>query len=264
MFDWTLAGGALIVLLAMATLTWMVSLAKQDVGIVDSLWSLFFLASALLYASHGNAGGTRSGLLLALVGAWAARLCVYLTWRNWGAEEDRRYRAIRERNQPHFEWKSLAIVFWLQALLAWVIGWPLLPALRSDAGWSVIDGIGVFVLLAGLAIETLADLQLARFKTNPANRGRVLDTGLWRYSRHPNYFGEFVVWWGVYLIALGAGAPLWTLISPLLLSILLLKVSGVPLLEQDIAERRPDYHDYTARTPAFFPKPPSRAERKTP
>jgi steroid 5-alpha reductase family enzyme len=189
---------------------------------------------------------------------WALRLSAHLTARNWGQPEDRRYQALRATYAPGFAWKSLIIVFGLQALLAWVISLPLAAAIHSPRSLTLLDGAGASVVLLGLGLEALADRELARFKADPANHGQVLDRGLWRYSRHPNYFGEACVWWGFWLIALAAGAW-WSVFAPLLMTFLLLRVSGVVLLERDIAERRPAYRDYVARTSAFVPWFPRRA-----
>jgi steroid 5-alpha reductase family enzyme len=143
-------------------------------------------------------------------------------------------------------------VFGLQAVLAWVISAPLAGAITGQAPLGPLDAVGAALTLFGIVYEAVADAQLARFKADPANQGAVMDRGVWRYTRHPNYFGEFCVWWGLYAIALGAGAG-WTIFGPLAMTLLLLKVSGVALLEKDIAERRPAYRDYIARTNAFFP-----------
>lgn len=256
MFDWTLAAITLPVLLGMAVLTWLASLQKRDVSIVDSVWALFFLAALLTWWKLEPPNGPRALSALILVGLWAIRLCGYLTWRNWGHPEDRRYQAIRARNQPNYELKSLVIVFALQAGLAWLIALPILPVLKSTAAWTGLDSLGATLFLLGLVVETLADWQLARFKARPRETDAVLNTGLWRYSRHPNYFGEAVVWWGFYLLAVSAGAPVWIILSPALITFLLLKVSGVPLLEQDLAQRRPAYSDYIRNTSAFIPWPP--------
>lgn len=256
MFDWIPALAALPVLLGMAFLTWLVSLYKRDASIVDSVWALFFVAVLLSGWQQPPVNGPRAVVALLLVGIWAARLSGYLTWRNWGHPEDRRYQAIRASNQPHYALKGLVIVFALQAGLAWLIALPMLPVLKSPAAWSGLDSLGVAVFVTGLVVETLADWQLARFKAQPQTDDAVLDQGLWHYSRHPNYFGEAVVWWGFYLLALGSGAPVWLLLSPVLLTVLLLRVSGIPLLEQDMAGRRPAYRDYVRRTPAFIPWPP--------
>jgi len=145
-------------------------------------------------------------------------------------------------------------VFGLQVLLAFVVSAPVYAALTASAPLTALDMIGAALALCGIGVETVADAQLAAFRADPANRGRVLDAGLWRYSRHPNYFGEFCVWWGLFLMALATGAW-WTVVSPVLMSVLLLRVSGVTLLEQDIGGRRPGYAAYIARTNAFFPGP---------
>lgn len=245
---------ALAAILLFAFGGWLASLVKNDVSIVDSLWSLFFLLAACIYAGVAPATGPRATLMLVLTGIWALRLSIHLTWRNWGETEDRRYQAIRARNQPGFAWKSLYLVFAFQAVLAWVIAAPLAAAIGGSVPLTVLDWIGVGVWLFGFGFETIADWQLARFKADPANHGRVMDRGLWRYTRHPNYFGEACLWWGFYLIALAAGGW-WTLFAPLLMSVLLLKVSGVALLERDIVERRPAYRDYMACTNAFLPGP---------
>jgi steroid 5-alpha reductase family enzyme len=260
MFDWTLAAITLPVLLGMAVLTWLASLHKRDVSIVDSIWPLFFLAALLTWWNLDPPNGPRAVSALILVALWAMRLCGYLTWRNWGHPEDRRYQAIRARNQPHYELKSLVIVFALQAGLAWLIALPILPVLKSPVAWSWLDSLGATVFLLGLAVETLADWHLARFKARSQGGGAVLDSGVWRYSRHPNYFGEAVVWWGFYLLAVGAGASVWMVLSPALITFLLVKVSGVPLLEQDLVERRPAYRDYVRNTSAFIPWPPRRSQ----
>jgi steroid 5-alpha reductase family enzyme len=172
-----------------------------------------------------------------------------------GKGEDHRYQAIRARNEPGFKWKSLYLVFWLQALLAWIISLPLLGVFASNQPIGVLDYLGILLWLAGFVFETAGDWQLARFKRNPANSGAVMTSGLWRYTRHPNYFGEFCVWWGFWLIALSAGAW-WSAAGPVLLTFLLLRVSGVRLLESDIGNRRPQYADYVLKTNAFFPGPP--------
>jgi steroid 5-alpha reductase family enzyme len=197
----------------------------------------------------------RALLLLILVAIWAVRLSVYITARNHGHGEDRRYQAIRRNNEPGFAYKSLYIIFGLQALLAWIISLPLLAAASGNAPLGLFDVAGVLLWTVGMVFEAGGDWQLARFKANPAHAGQVFDRGLWRYTRHPNYFGDFCVWWGFYALALGAGGW-WSLAGPLLMSVLLLKVSGVALLEKDIGERRPAYADYIRRTSAFFPRPP--------
>ena len=243
------------VMAAGAFLLWLVSLVKHDVSIVDSLWSLMFLAGAVVYASMTAEPGPRTTLVLILVSVWALRLFGYITWRNWGEEEDRRYQAIRERNEPNFAVKSLYLIFLLQATLAWIISLPLLAAIAGLGPLGALDYLGVTLFAVGLLFETVGDFQLARFKADPANDGQVMRSGLWRYTRHPNYFGECCVWWGFFLIALSAGGW-WSIVGPVLMTVLLLKVSGVALLEKDLWERRPGYAQYVKNTNAFFPRFP--------
>ena len=251
----TLALTGLVCIAALTLLAWLWSLHTGKVSFVDSLWSLFFLLLCLVYVVGSDAVGVRGWLVLALVSVWSVRLSAHITRRNWGQPEDHRYETIRRNNEPGFRWKSLYIVFGLQGVLAWLISAPLLGALAGDAPLGWLDAAGVALWLLGMVFEVVGDRQLARFKAEPDNRGRVLDHGLWRYTRHPNYFGEFCIWWGYYLLAVGAGAP-WSVFAPVLMSVLLLRVSGVALLERDIAERRPGYRDYVRTTNAFFPGRP--------
>ena len=263
MIDWIayLFSGAALAVVAVAF--WLLSLLRDDVSIVDSLWSLMFLLAAGAYAgmSAGISGelGPRAYVLIGMVFIWALRLSVYITARNHGQSEDYRYQEIRANNEPGFRYKSLYIVFGLQALLAWVISMPLAAAISGQTEIGYLDLAGFALWVVGVFFEAVGDLQLSRFRSNPANQGKVLDTGLWRYTRHPNYFGNFTLWWGFYLIALSAGGW-WTIISPLLMTFLLLKVSGVALLEKDISSRRPKYQHYIRTTNAFFPGPPKKAE----
>jgi steroid 5-alpha reductase family enzyme len=256
--SWTLYACGLAAIGVLALCGWAIATARRNVAVVDSLWGLFFLAAMVVYCSAGTS--VRGVLVLALVGVWAVRLSAYVTWRNRGQPEDRRYQAIRASREPGFWWKSLYVVFGLQALLAWVISLPLHAAALSTRPLGPLDAFGTALFLFGFAFETIGDAQLARFKADPVRRVGVMDRGLWRYTRHPNYFGECCVWWGLYAIALGAGAW-WSVPAPLLVTLLLLKVSGVTLLEKDIGERRPAYADYIARTPAFVPGRPRASHR---
>ena len=240
---------------------WLVSLRRQDASVVDAWWGP---GLALLgWTAVATAGPSPRGLLLAaLASAWGLRLGVHLL-RRWRAHgEDRRYAAMRAAHGPRFRWVSLGTVFLLQWALQWVVALPLQAgaALGGGAPLGPLDALGAVVFGAGLAFEALADAQLKRFLADPASRGRVMDRGLWAWSRHPNYFGDFTAWWGLGLVALGAGAW-WALLGPAALSLLLLRVSGVKLLERSIGDRRPGYSDYAARTNAFFPRPPRPARR---
>jgi steroid 5-alpha reductase family enzyme len=256
-----LRGLALIALLAACT--WVASLVRRDVSLVDRMWSLMIAGPAPVYAAQTSWTTPRAIAVQLLVLAWGLRLAAYITWRNWGHGEDRRYQQIRARNQPHFALKSLVIVFALQMVLAWIVSAPTLATVVGRRGLGMLDVAGIAVAVVGLLFEAIGDAQMAAFKREAANRGRVMDRGLWRFTRHPNYFGEACFWWGVWLIALAAGglAAAWTVVSPLLMTVLLLKVSGVAMLEKDIGERRPAYRDYIARTNAFIPWRPRRLPR---
>ncbi|QHI96690.1 DUF1295 domain-containing protein [Xylophilus rhododendri] len=240
---------------ALALLTWIASLLRHDVSLVDRTWGLMIAAPGIVYAALLPDAWPRAAWLLPLLLAWAIRLAWHVTRRNWGHGEERRYQAIRARNQPGFAFKSLYLVFALQAVLAWAVAAPLFAAFVGgrDFGW--LDAAGVALAGFGIVFEAVSDAQLSRFLGDPAHKGQVMDRGLWRYSRHPNYFGECCTWWGMFLLGLaGAGVyGWWALVSPVVMTVLLLKVSGVSLLEADIGERRPKYRDYVARTPAFFP-----------
>ena len=245
----------LVSTLGLATLTWVVSAFKRDVSIIDGVWALMLLASATVYATGAKPYTERTTLILTLVALWAVRLSGHIIWRNWGEPEDRRYRDIREKYEPHFALKSLGIIFWFQAGLAWIISMPLWQALTVPVEVGAFDVLAVTTWTVGMTFESIADWQLAQFKANPDNQGKVMDRGLWRYTRHPNYFGECLIWWGFYLFAVQTGGW-WTAAGPLLLNYLLLKFSGVPLVEHTIVERRPAYREYMARTNAFIPGPP--------
>jgi steroid 5-alpha reductase family enzyme len=249
-----LALHSLMPMALLAVGVWLVSMVRNDVSIADSLWPLFILLASASYAMAAPQTGPRALAVIVLIAAWALRLAAHITWRSWGEPEDRRYQAMRARNEPHFRLKSLVLVFGLQAALAWVVSLSSLAAVINPRPWNWIDILGVCVFVFGAVFEAVADLQLARFKADPAHHGLVMDRGLWRISRHPNYFGEFCVWWGMFLVALSMQAW-WTIASPVLMTVLLLKVSGVALQERDITERRPGYREYIARTNAFFPGP---------
>ena len=254
-FNFELWLSALPVLLTAATLTWLLSLPLRNVSIVDSLWSLMLLAAGVIYALGSDPRAPRLAFALWLVVLWAARLSIYITTRGMGKGEDPRYQAIRARNQPRFGLKSLYLVFWLQAVLAWIISLPLLGVFASNRPVGALDYLGLALWVTGFVFEAGGDWQLARFRSDPANAGKVMDRGLWRYTRHPNYFGEFCIWWGFAALAVSAGAW-WSVAGPALLTLLLLRVSGVSLLERDIGNRRPQYADYVLKTNAFFPGPP--------
>ncbi len=242
---------------------WLASLALRDAGVADIGWGLAFIAAA--WTAYGQLAGSMDavnwrGLLIAhLVTLWGLRLALHVFLRNFGTRkahtEDRRYAAMRERHPQNFALWSLGFIFCLQAVLAWIISLEVFAAIAVTTPFGLLDALGLAVWLFGFCFETVGDWQLLAFKMDSANKGTVLDRGLWRYTRHPNYFGETVQWWGLFLVALGGGAW-WTIISPLLLTFLIIKVSGVSMLEKDLTQTKPKYRDYIRRTSAFIPMPP--------
>ncbi|ABI56048.1 DUF1295 domain-containing protein [Alkalilimnicola ehrlichii MLHE-1] len=258
MFETTLGAAlaGLPLVLVMMVAIWLDTLTHDDVSLVDRFWGAGFVLLGLFwYLEAAAPAGAWLPLLMAVL--WAVRYTVYVTWRNWGTGEDPRYAAMRNYHGEAFRWLSLRNVFLLQGAILWVVALPLVVALRDPAPLtSVLLWLGVLVWLVGLVYETVADWQLARFRSESGGVG-VCDQGLWRYSRHPNYFGECLVWWGLFLVALAAGGW-WTVVSPVLMTWLLLRFSGVPLLEERLQATREGYRDYMARTNAFIPGPPKR------
>ncbi|MEZ6015504.1 MAG: DUF1295 domain-containing protein [Planctomycetota bacterium] len=251
---------ALAAALLVMSVVWAVHLADEDASIVDPMWGPTIVLVGVVHsvASPVPLAGGRL-LLILCAGAWATRLAWHLARRHAQTGEDRRYKKMREARGERWWWQSLFVVFTLQAALAWVVALPLMVGATGSRTVGVVGGLGLALFLFGFFFEAIADGQLARFKARDDSAGKVLDSGLWRFSRHPNYFGEAVVWWGLGLLALDLGfgaAAWWALAGPLLITFLLLKVSGVTLTEADIADRRPEYRDYVRRTSAFVPRPP--------
>ncbi len=245
--------GLLVIIACMAAL-WLLSLYLKNASIVDIFWGTgFIVANAVYLALSPDGYPARQWLITLLLSVWGLRLSLHILTRNRNKPEDFRYQKWRAENGARWWWKSFFQVFLLQGLLLWIISAPLLAAQRGALPdrltW--IDAAGFVVWAVGFFFESAGDAQLARFKSNPANKGTVLDTGVWRYSRHPNYFGDAAQWWGFYLIAAGAGGW-WTLFSPVIMTVLLLRVSGVALLEKTL-ETRPGYKEYIERTSAFIP-----------
>ncbi|HSM01689.1 MAG TPA: DUF1295 domain-containing protein [Acidimicrobiia bacterium] len=251
--DLLLVTGAVIA--AAMVLLWIVSVLLRDASIVDPFWGTAFVVVAWTAALVVGAWDAHDLILAAMVTVWGARLSGYLLWRNLGKGEDYRYQAMRRRWGSRFWIISLGTVFLLQGVLVWVVSLPVQVAILAPGDLGLITAAGLAIWSIGLIFETVGDAQLARFKADPANDGKVMDRGLWRYTRHPNYFGDFCVWWGIYVVALDASGTAWTVIGPLVMSFLLLRVSGVAMLEKTISKRRPGYDEYASRTNAFFPGP---------
>jgi steroid 5-alpha reductase family enzyme len=251
---------------AMMILVWLLSLVKRDVSIVDIFWGLGFMLIAHVACRIGGGYGGRKLLVTSLVTLWGLRLAVYLLWRNWGQQEDYRYRAMRKRHGERFGLVSLYTIFGLQGALMWVISLPLQVAQISPipSRLTALDALATLLWVGGLLFESVGDWQLARFKADPANAGKVMNRGLWAYTRHPNYFGDALVWWAFFLIALATPWGAATIVSPVLMTFMLMRVSGVALLERTLVKTRPEYEAYRRQTNAFFPWFPRRAEPITP
>ncbi|WP_419918790.1 DUF1295 domain-containing protein [Candidatus Poriferisocius sp.] len=248
---------AAAVIAGMMLVVWAISVAIRDASIVDILWGFGFVVVA--WASWLVAGGhgVRAALLVAMATAWGLRLAIHLAIRNIGKGEDFRYQAMRRGGGNRFWITSLVRVFALQGVVMWVVSLPLQLGIgEADRGWVGLWVAGAVVFLIGFGFETIGDWQLTRFKADPANAGRVMDQGLWRYSRHPNYFGDATAWWGMGLVAASTPIGIVGLIGPAVITSLLLRVSGVPMLERSLKKNRPGYDKYIRQTSPFIPRPP--------
>jgi steroid 5-alpha reductase family enzyme len=254
-----LVPGATLAWLALVgafTVLWLVSLPLRNASIVDMWWGPAFVLAGGVYASARPELGARGIAVLAVVTAWALRLAWHIGRRNVGHGEDPRYALWRQQNGASWWWFSWVKVFFLQATIAWIVSWPIGAAIApSPAFPSVFDVAGLTIAVGGFLFETEADAQLRRFKQT-APKGAICDVGLWRYSRHPNYFGESVVWWGLFLVAAGTPSGWTTVVSPCIMTWLLLKVSGVAMLERGLTSTKPGYAEYVRRTSAFVPMMP--------
>ncbi len=245
----------LAAVILMMTIGWLISLVLKNVTVVDSLWGLGFvmIAWTTFFLTDGFFG--RKLLIAMLVTFWGLRLSLYLTRRNWGKGEDPRYGSWREKSGKHFWIFSLFKVFLLQSIFLWAISISLQYGVASKSPEMItwLDVCGLTLWVIGFIFEAVGDWQLAAFKSNPANKGNVMDRGLWAYTRHPNYFGECLMWWGIFLIAFSAPNSGWTVLSPLIITVVLLKMTGIPLTEKTMVTHRPGYKEYIQRTNAFIP-----------
>lgn len=230
------------------------ALIKKDNGIMDIAWGLgFVMIAGLSLLEFGNIG-PRSVLMSTLVALWGIRLGAHIAYRGWGKPEDFRYAAWRKEWGKWVNLRAFFQVFVLQGFLMLVIALPIMIVNRAEAPtdliWSDFVGAGIFIV--GFLFEAVGDYQLLAFKKDPNNKGKVMNRGLWKFTRHPNYFGEALLWWGLFVIAIPAGYWYLALISPVLINFLLIKVSGVPMLEEKYKDR-PDYQEYIKRTSSFVP-----------
>jgi steroid 5-alpha reductase family enzyme len=244
----------ILVVLGLMTVLWLASLLLKNSSIVDNFWGTGFVILTWVYFGLTPGVSMPHKLLLAiLTSIWGLRLSLYILYRNWGKPEDFRYQKWRQEAGKSWWWKSFLQVFLLQGLLMWIISAPLLAAQKGAVPVHLIplEILGAALWVIGFFFESAGDIQLALFKKNPANKGKVMDRGVWHYTRHPNYFGDATQWWGYFLIATAAGGW-WTIFSPIIMTTMLLRVSGVVLLEKTL-ETRPGYKEYIETTSTFIP-----------
>jgi steroid 5-alpha reductase family enzyme len=234
---------------------WVVSVLIRNASIIDIVWGAGFVL--LMWTWRILADVPASDVLTAIVTIWGIRLSIYIGWRNIGKGEDPRYVEMRQRAGHSFWWRSLYKVFWLQGTLMLIIALPLLAANERTTFETnlALDSALLLVWLCGFAFEAGGDWQLARFKKNAANRGKVCDRGFWRYTRHPNYFGDALQWWAFGVYGAAVSGQWWVLISPVIMNFFLVHVSGAKLLEQSLAKSKPQYAEYIRITSRFVPWP---------
>ncbi len=246
---------ALVLIIIMMSSLWIASVFLKNVSIVDIFWGFGFVLAAAFYFLKAEGNETRKLLIFSFAAIWGLRLTLYLAWRNYGKGEDYRYREFRKKyGETRYWWISYFQTFLLQGFLMWLISAPLLGAqfYGHDKPIGIFDYAGILFWIKGFIFEAGGDYQLAVFRANPANKGKVLNSGFWRYTRHPNYFGDTAVWWGYGLICIGAGSYL-PAVGSLLMTALIIKVSGVALLEKNLADKKPEYKEYIKKTSAFIP-----------
>ena len=244
-----------IAVLVLMTLLWLCSIYLKNVSIVDNFWGIGFVLVTLVYALHVEVLYTRMKVVLLLVIIWGLRLSIHLMIRNSGKGEDYRYREFRQRYGAHrYWWFSFFQVFLLQGILILVISSPQYGvAIKTEANaLNLIDYFGLFVWAIGFLFEAVGDWQLTVFKRDPENKGKLLTTGLWRYTRHPNYFGDAAVWWGFGILAIASGAY-WYSLGSVIMTYLIIRISGVAMLEKSLVKKKPGYEQYIHRTSAFLP-----------
>ncbi|MCB2208384.1 MAG: DUF1295 domain-containing protein [Bacteroidetes bacterium] len=245
----------LLIIISMMTLLWIISIFIKNVSIVDIFWGFGYVLVGTFYYLFSEGYELRKLVVLILVAIWGLRLTIYLAWRNAGKGEDFRYQEFRKNYGAHrYWWVSFFQTFLLQGILLWLISAPLLGAQYMPAGdhLNIFDYIGIAFWIIGFTFEAGGDFQLAKFKKNPANKGKVLDTGFWKYTRHPNYFGDAAVWWGFGFISIAASSYI-PVLGSILMTALIIKVSGVAMLEKSLKDKKPEYKAYIEKTSAFIP-----------
>jgi steroid 5-alpha reductase family enzyme len=251
-------------LLVMMAVTFGIALKVGKHSVVDTAWGLgiALVAVVALVSSIGHGQPARRYLLLAGAVIWGLRLAVYIGWRNHGKPEDPRYRDMLSKAKGDKNAYAFRIIYLLQALILFVATLPIQAGMLERAPAGALTIIGAAIWLGGFVFESLGDWQLARFKADPAHQGMIMDRGLWRYTRHPNYFGDFCMWWGLFLISVGSWIELLFVFAPLLMTYILTRGTGQRMTDRRMTASRPQYADYVARTSGFFPLPPKRTPPK--
>lgn len=256
MHEWaaTFQIGIGVLMIAMVAL-WLLSLKIKDCGIIDIFWGTGFVIIAWLYAvlSDWETMGLRNIIFLGMVTLWGLRLSLYLAKRNIGKPEDYRYAEWRAENGKHWWWFSFFKVFALQGILIWIISSIYLPVFLEKGSLILFDYIGIIFWAIGFYFEAVGDWQMMCFKKYSINKGKVMDQGLWKYTRHPNYFGDTMVWWGFFFFSLAHPQGIYFIFCPIMMTFFLVMVSGVAMLEEGMKKTKPKYKDYIQRTSAFFP-----------
>lgn len=244
-----------LIIMILMTILWIVSIIIKNVSIVDLFWGFGFVLTGGFYFISTEGSEPRKILLMVLLSIWGLRLSAFLTWRNIGKGEDFRYREFRKKyGEKRYWWISFFQTFLLQGVLMWLISLPVLGAqyYGEDNPLGILDFAGVAFWLAGFTFEAGGDYQLALFKADPANNDKVMNKGFWRYTRHPNYFGDACVWWGYGLVCFSAESYL-PVVGSVIMTVLIIKVSGVALLEKSLKEQKSQYKEYIEKTSAFLP-----------
>lgn len=250
----------LLILLTLLTLLWLISTRIKDASIIDIAWGPACALPAVLTFLRTDGAGPRAIVLTILVSLWAGRLAFYLAQRNLGHGEDYRYQKMRaaKASDAAFARWSLPYIYWLQGVIAWTVSLPVQLGQFGADGFGAIAWIGVIIFVIGLSFEAIGDWQLKQFKADPANKGKLMTSGLWSLTRHPNYFGDAMVWTGLAVIALESPYGVWTILSPIVMAYFLVNVSGKAMTERAMAKKYPEYADYKRRVSGFIPMPPKR------
>ena len=243
------------IILILVTLLWIWSVFIKNVSIVDIFWGLGFVVVNTFYVFMSGELNARKIVILTLVCIWGFRLSIYLAIRNIGKGEDFRYQEFRQNyGSKRYWWFSYFQTFLLQGILIMIISLPLLGINynNSNGNLEILDYLGIIIWIIGFTFETVGDFQLSNFKRDPKNKGKILHTGLWKYTRHPNYFGDSAVWWAYGIFSIAAGSY-WQAIGAVIMTLLILKISGVSLLEKTLKETKPQYKEYIQKTSSFIP-----------